>query len=96
MQALLRNEQLQGRLYFINYSLQKIEAYPTIEDSLKIGTNTSAANYFSKIYNYSKGFVLESDQLITQIQTTPSLAPGLYTISASSNNNFYNRKIVVR
>ncbi|MBN8702050.1 MAG: T9SS type A sorting domain-containing protein [Bacteroidetes bacterium] len=46
--------------------------------------------------HYSKAFILEEEQIITNIETNQNLAPGLYTITASSNNKLYNKKLVVR
>ncbi|MBN8702076.1 MAG: CSLREA domain-containing protein [Bacteroidetes bacterium] len=45
---------------------------------------------------YSKAFILEEEQLIANIETTQNLAPGLYTITASSNNKFFNKKVIVK
>ncbi|MBN8702621.1 MAG: right-handed parallel beta-helix repeat-containing protein, partial [Bacteroidetes bacterium] len=45
---------------------------------------------------YSNVFVLDSETLMIQLASGSDLSPGLYTISASSNDKLYNKKIIIQ
>ncbi|MBN8703676.1 MAG: T9SS type A sorting domain-containing protein [Bacteroidetes bacterium] len=45
---------------------------------------------------YSKAFVLENELLITQLTNGNHLPTGLYTITATSNDKLYSKKVVVK
>ena len=45
---------------------------------------------------YAKGFILDNDVFVQSINLSGTLTPGMYTVIASSSNQLFTKRIVIK